>query len=353
MSDTGPPPGDHTDRTPADWSTASQPRLCSRRQLLAGVAAIGVGAATGVGTAARLHDTESGAVVATAGTVDIEAHWHVDPGTPETLRTTSQLGRGTASVGVPARTAATPTNPAHLWMRTPCAPDCAGGDGLWSRLDVRVVDRRDGQQWHGSLCAVLTRLSDGVYLGRIDPGETREVSVEWRLTAAVDTVESLPFTLEFYAAQFRQNDDAADETPNRPTAWDGPVERCASVVSAGPTPDISFVAFCGAGLSSDELSLTLHTTDGRTTAVSWHLDGTAAARVDEVVLKYDTRFEVFDTPPATVRVGHGDGVVSLFESVRTPANPCPDSDCTLKYEVDEDAWERRGCEPTARARADE
>ena len=171
------------------------------------------------------------------------------------------------------------------------------------------------------------------------------MAVEWQLNTPVESSDSLPVSLEFYAAQFRGNDDASDEHPNQPEPWEDD-DRCAVPEESGPHPDISFVAFCGTGLSPDVVSLRTQSTDGRVTAVDWTLDDVSGASIETVVLKYDTRFEIFEQPPTVVRVGEGDWVESVFESERTPARPCLDGSCTLKYEVEEAAWESRGCELT-------
>jgi hypothetical protein len=348
----------------------------SRRAVLSGMGAVGVaGALGGVGTLAYVKDTERAGARIEAGVLDLELCWTADEDcetgsdlvtVPITVAEKGDGGSATIRYQLPDDGR---NNPGYVWFRTSCPVDACG---LERDVEARLYrdDDCDGTfdrgelVEEGRLCDVLSRLNDGVLLDGdaatgegdpIQPGETRCFGIEWELVDHLCGEDELEVSFQFRAEQARHATEPV-------SPWEGAtceVDCDDTTECTNCVPDeggVSFLAFGGSELTERDvrLSVTGVNTDGELVACDWESE----KPVDVVVMKLGNGYgaakngastggefamyefsgpvdiEDFGTGSrGSVRSGEGTLIVD-----GEPWNPCPNGG--VKYEVDEEAWER-------------
>lgn len=343
----------------------------SRRAVLAALGGTGAaGALASSGSGAVISDREvaqSNALA--AGALDIDLCWEPTDTTGRCdpvagSRVTVDLGaleRGDAGSGtIRCSHATASSNPAWLWVRTPCPAEACGLEralevSLWYdegcdgvRGDSPPVRTVEGDAIVDvSLCEALEMLSDGIALdgqpqsgsarAPSDPGSDCCLGLSWRMTDAPCTSDTAALELEFFAEQVRHNED-----PNRPWAPRECTVDCTTECDTECVP-ASFVAFCKERKPIDMTTIT---------SLTWTADSvtwTADTALDSVVLFYGPpTFETFAPDggfPAgqshTITRGNGE-VLSDSEADSTYGqsqnDPCPDVDgegCGVRYNFPE------------------
>jgi hypothetical protein len=347
----------------------------SRRAVLSGMGAVGVaGALGGVGTFAFVRDTERAGARVEAGVLDLELCWTEDEDcetgsdlvtVPISVAEVGDGGSATIRYQLPDDGR---NNPGYVWFRTSCPVDACG---LERAVEARLYrdDDCDGEfdrgelVEEGRLCDVLKRLNDGVLLdgdGATDgdqplaPGETRCFGIEWELVDPLCGEDELEVSFQFRAEQARHTTEPV-------SPWEGAVcdvdcddtDDCTQCLDLG---GISFVAFCGAGLTPSDIDMRVSAVnvDGEPVGFDW----TSAKRVDSVVVKLGNGYGGAKKGPSTggefamyefsgpVDV-QDDGAGSTGSILSGEGNlmldgrpwaPCPSGG--VKYEIDEEAWER-------------
>lgn len=340
----------------------------SRRDLLYGLVTAGVGAGTGVASAAVLNDRErfSGNVFST-GRLDLESCWMDGNGSDCTpgggdgsriglgsVRERGSGGRGSIRLRLPDD--GPENNPGWIWFRSSCPND---GDGLEGKLCLRIWYDRDcdaakgGSEEviaSGTLCEVLDVLRGGVLLDgdpatdSVDPlspgDEGLCLGVEWVLDEPLGSDESVGVDFEFHAAQSRNSD------PENPWPDAGCDVDCGGGCSSKA---ISFVALCGdGGLSAETTGVATATGDdgrpitndeGEPIAVEWDAD----APVDRVVVKTGGGSDALFTFDAGGETSGTARVDTVFDDPaagadQSPRSPCPDGSGGVKYEYRDGRW---------------
>ena len=347
----------------------------SRRAVLSGMGAVGVaGALGGAGTFAFVRDTERAGARVEAGVLDLELCWTEDEDcetgsdlvtVPISVAEVGDGGSATIRYQLPDDGR---NNPGYVWFRTSCPVDACG---LERAVEARLYrdDDCDGEFDRGELieegrlCDVLKRLNDGVHLdgdGETDgdqplaPGETRCFGIEWELVDPLCGEDELEVSFQFRAEQARHTTEPV-------SPWEGAVcdvdcddtDDCTQCLDLG---GISFVAFCGAGLTPSDIDMRVSAVnvDGEPVGFDW----TSAKRVDSVVVKLGNGYGGAKKGPSTggefamyefsgpVDV-QDDGAGSTGSILSGEGNlmldgrpwaPCPSGG--VKYEIDEEAWER-------------
>lgn len=343
----------------------------SRRAVLAalgGTGATGALASTGTGAVISDIDVAPGNTFV-AGALDIALCWEptdsrgrCDPVSGS--RVTLELGAiepgDTGSGTIRCRHADASSNPAWLWVRSPCPTEACG---LKRHLEVSLWydDGCDGVRGDSppvrtaegdaivdvTLCEALTMLSEGTALdarpldgsGRapLDPESDCCLGLSWRMTDAPCTGDTASLELEFFAEQVRHNDDPRQPWSPRECNID-----CGRECDAECTP-ASFVAFCKETGPIDMTVISSLTWADE--SVTWTTD----EDIDSIVLYYGPpTFETF-APDAGFPAGEshtivrGEGeVLPAAEAESTygqsPSDPCPDVDgdgCGIRYNFPE------------------
>lgn len=307
----------------------------SRRALLAGITTVGA-AASGAGTAALFRDDGRTGARATAGSVDLETRW-VHGGSRTDLGRVSESGDGGSKRVELAL--AEDSNPAYVWFRTRCRRCTEMERKLAVSLSLET-DRGTTQLFtDGRLRDARRQFGSGARLpGRLSPGDTWHVVVDWALQEPLEQDGTVNFDFDFHATQARNVDDPAAFGP----AWTCP-DGCAD--DAPAVSDVSWVGFCagsGEQLRPDDVTFSV---DGHVLEVT-----DAPADLDAILLKYGTNLDVFENPApvGSFAAGTGDETYTQQRSgfrgtTRSNPTPCPGT-CGLKYDVDEGSFERNGCE---------
>ncbi|WP_144900850.1 hypothetical protein [Halobellus captivus] len=293
----------------------------SRRKLLYGVAAVGAAAGSGSGVAAFLTDEERTRSTFAAGTLDLD----VDVQRPEAWSDGSYTG----SIGVhESKTAefdlSIDTNPAYVWLLTPC-PTC---EPIESNLDVRLELTSPSAGtvvlFEGSFRSFREQFSSGGPLSTdaLPSDEIWTASFTWTLLAPTDS--DIEFGFSFRAVQARHLGNPLDYEFDRPDCDDCPEE---------PDPecgkDISFAAFCSdEQIDEDDLSFALKRcgdTDRYATLEVTEIPD----HVDEVLLKYATNLDVFEydgeSTPFTVTTGGRSEDLTFVDTYEQQGGEYPES----------------------------
>jgi hypothetical protein len=338
----------------------------SRRMVLYGLAAGGIGAGSGAMTGATLSDTEAfTANLFSSGEVDLETCWEnktesactPDDADPEIdlgeVSTVGDGGSGLIRVKLPDDDA---NNPAWVCLRASCPSDPP--TGLEKNLTVRVWrdKKRNGEcdaerdtdeelLAFGSLCEVLTTLNDGILIDGdtstsdpdpFEPGEEACIGFEWYLSETLDQDDAVDIDFDLRATQSRST------TP----------EDVCQPQTCGVTCDedsqskaISFVCFCQddgiTGNPITSISTAKLNMAGEPVAVDWESE----EPIDTVVIKtgpgpdalynFPVGGATFGTTELDTTAQSPDG-----GSNQSPSDPCPNSSTEVKYEYDEtnDTW---------------
>lgn len=332
----------------------------TRRMLLYGLAAAGIGAGSGAVTGATLSDTETfTGNLLSSGEVDLKTCWEnvndssactPDDDDPRIdLGEVSQMGDGGSGlirVELPDG-----NNPAWVCFRTSCPGDAAG---LEEKLTVRVwrdencgADRETDEKLLalGSLCEVLTTLNDGILIDGdtstsdpdpFEPGDEVCIGFEWYLSETLGTDDSVDIDFDFRATQSRSTTPEGVCQPETPCS--------VTCDESSESKAISFVCFCrDSGFDGQEPITSISTaklnTDGEPVAVDWESD----EPVDTVVIKtgpgpdalynFDVGGATFGTTELDTTTDDPDG-----GSNQSPSDPCPNSSDEKKYEYENGSW---------------
>ncbi|MFB6102288.1 MAG: hypothetical protein ABEJ73_06940 [Haloplanus sp.] len=329
-------------------------RDLSRRKLLWAVATAGIAASTGSGAAAMMTDSENaGATELAAGILDLasDPSWantdSVDGSSPGTI--TGNEGQETVTLSVSG-------NPSHVWFRTMCKTCEEDETTLQVRFGIDTdgdaeIDPGGDDEWldgfdgtadgYLSLREARERLSDGYYLGSLDPGDTWKLVVEWTTDGLVEQKLDIEFDFDFYATQTRHVMNTASVAPD----WGGNCPEDCDGSTTTKTSGISWVAFCGS--KPLDLSFTPRRSDDKRTLLLDTSEYTVPDSVDVIAVKYGQRIDLFSYDgQASVRAGDAspensftrDGGDSYEDTDWSSSNFCPDS-TGCKYEFDDGRWE--------------
>jgi hypothetical protein len=344
----------------------------SRRMVLYGLAAGGIGAGSGAMTGATLSDTEAfTANLFSSGEVDLETCWEnktesactPDDADPEIdlgeVSTVGDGGSGLIRVELPDDDA---NNPAWVCLRASCPSDPP--TGLEKNLTVRVWrdKKRNGEcdaerdtdeelLAFGSLCEVLTTLNDGILVDGdtstsdpdpFEPGEEACIGFEWYLSETLDQDDAVDIDFDLRATQSRST---TPEDVCQP-------QTCGVTCDGDSTSkEISFVSFCTSGGfdSPDQdpitsISTAKLNTDGEEVAVDWESE----EPVDTVVIKTGKVGNVeakkalytFDAGGATFGTTELDTTTGAPDpgGNQSASSPCPDGSSGVKYEYENESW---------------
>ncbi|MFB6163934.1 MAG: hypothetical protein ABEJ31_02135 [Haloarculaceae archaeon] len=241
-----------------------------RRRVLAGLAGVGgLGALSGVGTAAFLRDGEGLTQRLSGGTLDLDVAWETpadcgesDGRVPLTLALTPRDRSGHGTVDLTLPTSVPGQNPAALWLRTTCpTPPSPLDDALRVELwNATTAGDRAGASplLAGTLREVLAAGVVGLPLDAagdrdgapdsgtcLAPGEVRRLRLEWALPrdyAGPDA--STQTTLAFAAVQCRHDAGATN-----PFASVDPAD-CGDDPEPSPDPDSRCYAISDVAVSA-------------------------------------------------------------------------------------------------------
>jgi hypothetical protein len=280
----------------------------NRRNVLAGMAAVGGSGALVGGTTGALFSDE-----ATFGNDTISASTSVSGVVDIQVETETESDPPSVSYGVTLPDGGNNNNPSYVWVRT---SECPSSIGLANALSVELrVECNDGSSTIGSgtLTEVLTStaLTEGTLLcedgGCFQPGEQQTLVLE--VTGVADQYQgsdSVEFELEFYGQQCRYT--AATENPFAPASAIG---ECEPTTALSQSHAISFIAFCSRdGSDFDARIEEVLATDayGNPTSVRWNTG--SGNHADYVVVKAGQQFTIYDY----TNVRYDNGVATVGDS---------------------------------------
>jgi hypothetical protein len=323
-------------------------RSLSRRKLLWAVATIGAAASTGSGAAAVLSDSETVDATLTTGVLDLDStpSWGNDGSID------GNTGSISGQSGSETVTLSTSGNPSYVWFRTRCKQCTDAEETLQVRFGLDTDGDDDVERWldgfdggtYLSLREARDRLGGGTILGEEDPLELApddsiDVVVGWQ--TADDTLMSdldVSFDFEFYATQTRHVMNTDKVAPD----WDCPDVVCDPPGGEDPpsgVKEISYVALCSSDIIAPSDVTLEFSDDGTTVTVT---DVTDDLSIDEVLLKYSTKLDVFGYggDPSSYVAGSGttyekpdQGGGGGYEGTdRTNSDPCL-TEFGIKYDV--------------------